>query len=139
MTKKNIKFFRLASKAAASSTYPRIKIGAVIVSGRKLVSIGSNRWRTHTKQKKYTPYRYILAEEAEGDIGRCHAEMDAIIKAGRNDLQGSSIYVYREDINGLLANCRPCGACMQAIKESGIKHVHYTSGDGYEHLEILYE
>jgi deoxycytidylate deaminase len=96
-----------------------------------------NRIKTHTRQKKYTPFRYDNKEDAGGDPGRCHAEVDAIIKAGRVKLQGASIYIYREDINGLLAVCRPCGACMQAIKEAGIKHVHYTSREGFEHLEIM--
>lgn len=137
MTPKNKKFFRLASLAADLSTYPKYHIGAAIVSGRKVVSIGTNRWRTHTKQKKYAPYRYSTAWEADADKGRCHAEVDAIIKAGRTDLNGASIYVYRQNLNGELANCRPCGACMQAIKEAGIKDVFYTSEDGYNHLEII--
>ena len=138
MSKKNIKFFRLAQLLAETSTYPKLRIGAVIVAGRRVVSVGVNRWRTHTKQKKYAPYRYDTQEEAESDVGRCHAEMDALIKAGRAALHGASIYVYREDLNGLLAECRPCGACMQAIREAGIKNVHYTSRDGYNHLEIIY-
>lgn len=137
MTPKNAKFFRLASLASETSTYPKLHIGAAIVAGRKLVSVGANKWRTHTKQKKYTPYRYDTDWEADEDVGRCHAEMDAIIKAGRTDLAGASIYVYRKDMNGNLANCKPCGACMQAIKEAGIKDVFYTSKEGYNHLEIV--
>jgi len=63
--------------------------------------------------------------------------MDAINKAGRTDLSGASIYVYREDLNGDIADSKPCGACMRAIRESGIKNVFYTSRDGYNHLEII--
>jgi deoxycytidylate deaminase len=137
MTPKNSKFFRLAQLASESSTYPKLHIGAVIVNGRKLVSVRTNMWRTHTKQKKYTPYRYNTAWEADEDVGRCHAEMDAIIKAGRTDLEGASIYVYRQDMNGKLAVCKPCGACMQAIKEAGIKNIYFTSREGYNHLEIV--
>lgn len=137
MTPKNLKFFRLASLASESSSYPKLHIGAVIVSGNKLVSVGANKWRTHTKQKKYTPYRYNTVWEADEDVGRCHAEMDAIIRAGRSDLSGATIYVYRQDMNGHLAESKPCGACMQAIKEAGIRDVFYTSRDGYNHLEIV--
>lgn len=134
----NKKFFRLASLASELSTYPTYHIGAAIISSRKIVSVGTNRWRTHTKQKKYTPYRYLDPYDVDVDVSRCHAEMDAIIKAGRTDLSGASIYVYRQDKNGDLANCKPCGACMQAIKEAGIKQVFYTSKDGYNHLEIVF-
>jgi deoxycytidylate deaminase len=138
MNKTKKKFFRLASLAAKSSTYPKLHIGAAIAYGSRLVSIGTNKMRTHTKQKKYTSYRYANnAIAMEGDSGRCHAEMDAIIKAGRNKIVGASIFVHRRDLNGDLANCRPCGACMQAIKEAKIKDVYYTSRDGYNHLEIV--
>jgi len=137
MTKTNKRFFRLASVASKTSTYPRTHIGATIVIGRQLVSTGVNRWRTHTKQKRYSKYRYINIRDVETDAGRTHAEMDAIIKAGRTDLTGSSIYVYREDLTGAIADSKPCGACMRAIKDRGIKHIYYTSRDGYNHLELI--
>jgi deoxycytidylate deaminase len=136
MSNTKVRFFRLAKVVSKTSTYPRKHFGAVIVSRRRLISSGVNRFRTHPKQKKYSPFRYECRHDAETDEGRVHAEMDAIIKAGRANLEGSSIYVYREDMHGKIADSKPCGACMQAIRDKGIKNVYYTSREGFNHLEL---
>ena len=60
-----------------------------------------------------------------------HAEMDALRHVDNpDDLVGSTIYVYREHHDGKFGMCRPCKACMAAIKKSGIKTIIYTSRDG---------
>lgn len=139
MSKTEQRFFKLASSFSKQSTYPRVHIGAVIVMGRRVISHGANHWRTHTKQKKYASYRYECPECVRDEAGHIHAEMDAIIRAGKKNLQGSSIFVYREDLKGEIADCKPCGACMRAIKDAGIKRVYYTSRDGYNKLELVYK
>lgn len=137
MTRTEERFFKLAESVAEQSTYPRVHIGAVIANGKRVLSTGSNQWRTHTRQKKYATYRYKCQECARDEVGRIHAEMDAIIKAGKTNLHGSSIFVFRKDMKGILADCKPCGACMKAIKDAGIKRVFYTSRDGYNRLELV--
>lgn len=34
--------------------------------------------------------------------------------------------------------CRPCNACLYAIKQAGIKTIYYTTKDGYVKEELIY-
>lgn len=59
--------------------------------------------------------------------------MMCLLKIMHLDIDFSKIklYVYREDLNDNLAICRPCNACMKAIKDLGIKTIYYTTNEGY--------
>lgn len=133
MTKKNKKYFMLAKAASELSDYDRIKIGAVIVHKKEIVSVGYNHKKSHPKQKELNKYRF------EDEHDRCnhflHAEMSAIVNSHYADLSDASIYVYRSNKEGI-QNCRPCAGCMKAIKEKGIKTIYYTTQDGYCKEEI---
>jgi dCMP deaminase len=111
-----IKFFQVAKAASKHSDHPAHQLGAVIVKGNKIISVGFNKNKTHTKSNHAWK--------------RLHAELCAIIKA-KQDLTGSSIYVYRETKNGNLGLSRPCASCMEAIKEAGINKIYYTTETGF--------
>ena len=130
ISKKQRKLFGLAQAASKLSDYARIKIGAVIVKNGDVVSVGFNREKTHPIQKKYNVYRGF----SNGPKDFIHAEMAAIIKARHLDLRGASIYVSRKAVNGGMAICRPCPACMRAIIKHGIRKVFYTTSEGYQKL-----
>lgn len=110
------RFFDIAKAASKHSDHPAHKLGAVIVKGNKVVSVGFNKNKTHTKSNHAWK--------------RLHAEISAIIKA-KQDLTGCSIYVYRETKNGDLGMSKPCPSCFSAIRESGIKIVYYTTETGF--------
>lgn len=133
MFKRDKKYFMLAKAASELSDYDRIKIGAVIVRKKEIVSIGYNHKKSHPKQKELNAYRF------EDEHDRCnhflHAEMSAIVNSHYADLSDASIYVYRSNKEGI-QNCRPCAGCMKAIKEKGIKTIYYTTQDGYCMEEI---
>ena len=111
-----VKFFQIAKAASKHSDHPAHQLGAVIVKGNKIISVGFNKNKTHTKSNHAWK--------------RLHAELCAIIKA-KQDLTGSSIYVYRETKNGNLGLSRPCPSCMEAIQEAGINKIYYTTDTGY--------
>ena len=56
--------------------------------------------------------------------------IDVSYHNGEIDFSKVKVVVYREFRNGKLANCRPCPACMAAIKEMGIEQIYYTTEDG---------
>lgn len=120
----------LALSISKMSDFPRIKIGALIVKNGGLVCVGFNRKKSHPVQKKYNIHRGFDSEPKD----YIHAEISAIVKAKNVDLRGSSIYISRNNVNGDMAMCRPCKACMEAIRESGISKVFYMSELGYERL-----
>lgn len=133
MTKRDKKYFMLAKVASELSDYDRIKIGAVIVHKKEVISIGYNHKKSHPRQKELNKYRF------EDKHDRCHhflhAEMSAIINSHSIDLSNASIYIYRSNKEGIQI-CRPCAGCMKAIKEKGIKTIYYTTKDGYCMEEI---
>ena len=127
--------FKLARECSLKSDYSgcgRARIGAIISYKGAVLAKGFNTDRTHTDQAKYNKWRY----KKHGNKylpDKCHAECAVISKIKYLDIDFSKVhlYVYRELRNGSLANSRPCAACMAAIKQMGIKNIHYTSDDGY--------
>lgn len=111
------KFFQLARSISKHSDHPAHQLGAVIVKGNKIISLGYNKNKTHTKSNHAWK--------------RLHAEISAIIKC-REDLTGTTIYVYRETKNGDLGMARPCSSCLSAIQEAGIKRICYSTDNGYK-------
>lgn len=126
--------FKLARECSFKSDYSgcgRARIGSVIAYKGTVLAKGFNTDRTHTAQAKYNKWRY----NDKGNMylpPKCHAEMAALQKIQYLDIDFSKahIYIYRELRDGSLAMARPCPACMAAIKEMGIKNVHYTTDCG---------
>lgn len=117
------------SVAIATSRYSEyvIKVGAAILKGRRIVSVGFNRTKT-------TPLiRRKLSNTSLVD--KLHAEMSAILKA-RTDLYGATIYVARTTAFGTLSMSKPCHLCMAMIREAGIKNIYYTTMNGWEHERV---
>lgn len=113
------------------SDYNKIHIGCVAVYKNHVLAVGYNTNKTHPLQKKYNRYRNktYVGEFTQ----KLHAEMSCIMQIKDMDIDFGKVelYVYREDKNGNLAMCRPCGACMKAIEDLGIKKIHYTTNGGF--------
>ncbi len=115
------KFFNLAKKLSEKSDYHH-KIGAVIVKKNRIVGIGFNKpAKTHPASNQ--PFKTI------------HAELDAILDSEREDLEGSTLYVYRELKDGSLANAKPCVHCQELINRYKIKKVFFTEDNKYKELK----
>jgi deoxycytidylate deaminase len=111
------KFFQLARNISKHSDHPAHQLGAFIVKGNRIISLGFNKNKTHTKSNHAWK--------------RLHAEICAIIKT-KEDLTGCTIYVYRETKLGNLGMARPCPTCLAAIQEVGIKKICYSTENGYK-------
>ena len=129
MTTKELKFFDVAKSVAKTSEYPRIKIGCCIVKRNKILAVGVNLLKSHPVQKRFNKYRGIDTNRIHNNI---HAELDAVIKvANKEDLCGSDIYLYREDMFGVKKISKPCPACTRILKLYGIKNIYYTDINKY--------
>jgi deoxycytidylate deaminase len=113
----NKKFFDLAKKVSKLSNHKYHKLGAVIVRGSRIVSVGTNNLKTHPR----SPHPHFSL----------HCEMAAILLA-KQDLSDCEIYIYRETKNGIPALSKPCIYCAPFIFNAGIKTVHYTITGGYK-------
>ena len=117
------KYFDLAKKLSEKSTYWH-KLGAVVVTRKgRIAGVGFNKpTKTHTQAN--TPYKTI------------HAEFDAIVGLARSELNGATVYVFRQYKDGRPALSKPCTYCEALLREVGIKEVYYTSSNGYDVLKF---
>ncbi len=115
VSKRDQAYLSIASYLASQSEC-RMKHGAVIVRGGRVLSTGVNKERNHPM---------IVSSEHIKTHCSVHAEVDAIKRAG--DVRGATIYVARVNRRGQERNSRPCWRCYEEIKQSGIKKIIYTS------------
>jgi len=143
-TKQINKFFKLAKNASKFSDYTKknIHIGAVLVYKNKVISNGWNTDKTNPIQYAYNIYRQQTENnnreyDANNHLPCVHAEMKCLIdtKDLNIDWRKANLFVYRSS-NGKLRNCKPCKACLKAIKDRGIRNVYYTNEDGYCYKRI---
>jgi deoxycytidylate deaminase len=138
-TDRDHKFFQLARSAANTSCHPKARIGAVVVDKGEVLSVGVNKYgKSHPLQKKYNEHRRFFTYEIPTSHN-IHAEMDALLKSRNRNVKGASIYVSRApyDKHQETGMCRPCGACMEALRDFGIKKIFYTSNQGLVYEEVM--
>ena len=110
-------FMGVSLLASMRSKDPSTQVGACIVSDEnKIMSVGYNGfprgcsdddfpWERSAENSNDTKYPFV-----------CHAELNAILNAGGQDLRGARIFVA----------LFPCNECAKAIIQSGIKEVVYS-------------
>ena len=111
MNARNIRFLQQAKKIANLSN-ERFKVGAIVTKGNRILGLGVNVNKTHPK--------------SNGRFKTLHAEHSAILDAGLNELQGSTVYVFRSTKDTLPANSKPCPSCYKLLKEAGVKEVYFS-------------
>ena len=132
--------YKIALECSLKSDYTgagRAKIGCIAVYKGSILAKGYNTDKTHSRQAIYNKWRYKKCENIYLPA-KTHAEIRVISKIKYLDIDFSRVhlYTYRETREGKIAMSRPCPACMAAIKEMGIKYIHYTTNDG-KCFEIL--
>lgn len=128
----NLLCYSEAAKYAAQSDYKSVHIGCVAVYKNGFICGGYNSTKTHPKQMRYNRYRNIR-DAATPMMPTLHAEIDCInqLKRANVDYSKVKLYIYRELKDGRKGMCRPCPACMRAIKDLGIRQIYYTTESGY--------
>jgi cytidine deaminase len=105
----------IAVRAAERSLLP-MRMGAVVSHRNRPISFGFNKGKTHPRSK--TVYRTI------------HAELDAVLGAPRSELQRASITVVRVSKAGVFGMSRPCGGCIEMLKELQFATMYYHDRSG---------
>lgn len=137
---KDSHLFKVARECSFQSDYSgcgRARIGCVIAYHGTILAKGFNSDKTHSAQAHYNKWRY--KESGNKYLpSKIHSEVAALQKIKYLDIDFSKvhIYIYRELRDGTLGLARPCEACMQAIRDAQIKHIHYTTNQGYCHEVI---
>lgn len=117
----NEKIYRLLCEEAIGSEYPKHRHAACIVHKGRVLSIGTNRQKSHPMQKKFADKDCKIF---------LHAELSAIIQVinrhGVDILTESELYVLRLTKGGNIGNSKPCTGCAKAIEAFGIEKVFWT-------------
>ena len=134
--------FKLARKSSLKADYTgcsKVKIGCIVVYKGTILAKGCNSDKTHTFQARYNKWRYSEDENKRYLPAKIHAEADCLNKIKYLDIDFSKVhvYTYRETKNGKMALARPCPSCMAAIKQLGIKNIHYTTDCGFAAERII--
>ena len=140
----DLRMFDQARIEAERSEYRPFKLGCVITYKGRIIGRGKNSTKSHPLQKKYNrKYRHFNCTRGEFVNDSVHAEIAAIASvpyAVGKDIDWSKVHVYVYRIcNGKkhgYGNARPCPACMNAIKDMGIKNVYYTDEEGLGYLKL---
>ena len=133
ITHRDMKYFNIAKEVSRTSNIKSAHIGAVLVVSNDNIFVSANINKSHPLQKKLNKLRFE-DEPSELCKNTLHAEMACLLKVRYldYDLSRAKLYVYRETKRThMLAMSRPCNACMAQIKAMGIRHIYYTTGDGY--------
>lgn len=135
LTNSDYKYFNKASHIAAISDYKHQHVGCIAVYQGQVIGLGCNSNKTHPIQKYYNRYRL----DEDSMLPRLHAEINCLNQIRHHNINFSKVklYIYRIRKDQPFGLARPCPSCMAAIKDLGIKHIYYTTNDGYsyEHLE----
>ena len=133
----DIQVMKILSKIAESvEPCGRARLAAALVYKNEIISIGTNKNKSHPFQKKYA---------TNDDAIFLHAETDAIYNALRKydaqTISKSKLYICRMKwldkgrsifVRGM---AKPCPGCQRAIATFAIKHVCYTTEtDEFDHL-----
>ena len=99
------------------------RLGALLVIGNRVVSMGQNMYKTHPLQKRFARRPDAIFQ---------HAEINCLVNFLRNndpeDLVNATLYVGRvfgEDMEHI-GTAKPCTGCAAAIHHYGIKKVVHT-------------
>jgi len=103
-------FLRVARECAMMSKDPSSQIGAVIVKDRRIVSTGFNGFPPgiaddHRLEDREEKYKMVV-----------HAEVNAVIEAGRANARGGELYLWGYE-------GPPCTNCAKSLLAAGITHV----------------
>ncbi len=114
-------YLNIAKAVSARGECHRRKVGAVIVKNNSIISTGYNGAPAGQKSclEGMCPRAFMDVKPGEGySQTGCvviHAEMNAIMRAGRDNCIGATIYITDE----------PCEMCKPLISAAGIAEVHY--------------
>jgi deoxycytidylate deaminase len=132
MTPFDKRIINVAAGLAALSTHPKAHIGAVLVVGRDIISVGVNGRKSHPLQKYYNKFRF-LDDNAHHLM---HAELEALVRGRAMIRSNATMYIYRLLRTGEQGMCRPCGGCMRALSDYKIGNIVYSTNNGFAHEEL---
>lgn len=141
ISRSDYRYFEKACQIANISDFAKYHIGCVAVYQGNIIGIGCNTNKTHPKQDYYNQFRDLHSKNGAYCIPKLHAEINCLNSIRHLDINFAKVklYIYRVRKDIPHGMSRPCPSCMAAIRDLGIKHIYYTTNDGYayEKLDVI--
>lgn len=144
MNKKDYRFFELARQEALHSDFARFHLGCIIVYKGRIIGRGSNSDKSDPLQKHYNKERKFNKNGKQPIKHSVHAEIAALKSIPypiRESIDWNKVKVYIFRIcNGKKLGfglARPCKGCMKALRDKGVRHIYFTTDDGFATEEIF--
>lgn len=143
LSNKDQKFISLAKEhACKNENYYTTRLAALLVVGKRVVSVGYNQEKTHPFQTRFQRHEDAVFLHAETDaINKAIKEL-GLERASREEIskafKKATLYIYRVKSPGLRYSrddsrspmvsglAKPCAGCEQAIRYYGINRVVYS-------------
>eukprot|EP01069_Polyplicarium_translucidae_P003605 Polyplicarium_translucidae@DN2361_c0_g1_i5.p1 len=116
-------FMRIAFLAASRSNCMKRRVGAVVVKNSRIIATGYNGTPSNTLncndggcERCNNPQKFEQGRALES-CACIHAEMNALLEAGRERCVGSTLYV----------TMLPCLGCAKSVINAGISDIWYAS------------
>lgn len=140
LTARDVTGLVTACEQALASDVPFARVGAAVMCHGTVISAGHNSLKTDPTQRRWNRYRDFVYESASdpANMDSMHAEMAALKVipwpvARRLKWSQVRVYVFRIAPGLRLGQgmARPCPACWKALEHRGVRHVAYSTDEGF--------
>ena len=112
----------VAKRMALQSNYGKIRHGAVLVKGGRIINASCNK-------ANFCSFGQRFRKRSTG-IPTLHAELGCILNLDRSVTRGTHIYVVRVGHKDNYMISKPCAMCHAALEHVGVKRVYFTDESG---------
>jgi deoxycytidylate deaminase len=119
----------IALAASLLSNAPRtgLRLGACLMAGSRLLSIGANKWSTHPASDNNDVFCRSL-----------HAEHCALLRRQHYDAPSRmTLYVARKREDGTVGCSKPCANCMALARLAGVRRIWFYDQNGQSKEALL--
>lgn len=145
LTSRDVAGLAAACAEAMSSDVPVARVGCAVMVGSVVVATAHNSLKTDPAQKRWNRYRALVTptESDPANMDSIHAEVAALKSipwpvARQLRWPQARVYVFRVAPGLPLGQgmARPCRACWQALRHAGVRHLVYSTDDGFAKEDI---
>ena len=114
--------------AVALSSPSKKRVGSILFKRNRLIASAVNlENKSHPLQKRFA---CLMEDENYHHKIYLHSEINCLIRA-REDADTIVVARVGGHNHNELRNAKPCAICSSALRSQGIKHVHYSTDDGF--------
>lgn len=113
-----MKYLSLLKKLAAKSDHTQHQMSCIIVKRNRILGKGYNQQKTDPN----SPHKFK----------HVHSEWNALSGLSIKETKNCTVYIYRENKNGILSNAKPCPSCTLFLQKMQIWRTIYSYDNSWK-------